>query len=162
MNLDSAGLGLLKQFEGCRLDAYQDTAEIWTMGYGHAAGVVEGMTISQGQADSFLLNDTEHASNAVMALLCDFPWNFNQFDAMVSLCFNIGGHSFRTSTVLRQHRAENYLAAGDAFLMWDKDHQDGQLVVVPGLLERRGIERAYYLNVPVGLVYPSREYFLRR
>jgi hypothetical protein len=34
--------------------------------------------------------------------------------------------------------------------MWDKDHQDGQLVVAPGLLERRQIERAYYLNVPVG------------
>jgi hypothetical protein len=42
----------------------------------------------------------------------------------------------------------DYLAAGDAFLMWDKDHQDGQLVVVPGLLRRRQIERAYYLNVP--------------
>jgi hypothetical protein len=41
---------------------------------------------------------------------------------------------------------ENYLAA-DAFLMWDKDHQDGQLVVVPGLLKRRQIERAYYLNI---------------
>jgi lysozyme len=60
---------------------------------------------------------------------------------MVSLCFNIGGHSFRTSTVLRQHRAGNYLASGDAFLMWDKDHQDGQLVVVPGLLRRRTMER---------------------
>jgi GH24 family phage-related lysozyme (muramidase) len=45
-------------------------------------------------------------------------------------------------------RAGNYPAAGDAFLMWDKDHQDGQLVVVPGLLGRRKIERAYYLNVP--------------
>jgi hypothetical protein len=39
-------------------------------------------------------------------------------------------------------------AIADAFLIWDKDHQDGQLVVVPGLLERREIERAYYLNVP--------------
>jgi len=38
--------------------------------------------------------------------------------------------------------------------MWDKDHQDGQLVVVPGLLRRHEIERAYYLNVPVGLIYP--------
>jgi hypothetical protein len=66
------------------------------------------MTISQGEADSFLVTDTEHASNAVMALVCDCHWNFNQFDAMVSLAFNIGGHSFRSSTVLRQHRAGNY------------------------------------------------------
>jgi hypothetical protein len=56
------------------------------------------MTISQGQADSFLLSDTEHASNAVMALVSDFPWNFNQFDAMVSLAFNIGSRAFRSST----------------------------------------------------------------
>jgi GH24 family phage-related lysozyme (muramidase) len=148
MTLDNAGLTLLKQFEGCRLDAYQDTAGIWTVGYGHTAGVVEGMTISQSEADAFLLADTEHASNAVMALVCDCHWNFNQFDAMVSLAFNIGSRAFRSSTVLRQHRAGNYPAAADAFLMWDKDHQDGQLVVVPGLLERREIERAYYLNVP--------------
>jgi lysozyme len=77
------------------------------------------MTISQGEADSFLLTDSEHASNAVMALVCDCHWNFNQFDAMVSLAFNIGSRAFRSSTVLRQHRAGNYLAAGDAFLMWD-------------------------------------------
>jgi GH24 family phage-related lysozyme (muramidase) len=148
MNLDNAGLTLLKQFEGCRLDAYQDTAGIWTIGYGHTAGVVEGMTISQSEAGAFLLADTEHASNTVMALVGDSHWNFNQFDAMVSLAFNIGSRAFRSSTVLRQHRAGNYPAAADAFLMWDKDHQDGQLVVVPGLLKRRQIERAYYLNVP--------------
>jgi lysozyme len=84
-----------------------------------------------------------------MALVFDCHWNFNQFDAMVSLAFNIGSRAFRSSTVLRQHRAGNYLAAA-AFLLWDKDHQDGQLVVVPGLLRRRQIERAYYLNVPAG------------
>jgi hypothetical protein len=86
--LDNAGLTLLKQFEGCRLDAYQDTAGVWTIGYGHTDGVVEGTSISQSEADAFLLADTEHASNAVMALVCDCHWNFNQFDAMVSLAFN--------------------------------------------------------------------------
>jgi GH24 family phage-related lysozyme (muramidase) len=46
VTLDNAGLTLLKQFEGCRLDAYQDGAGVWTVGYGHTDGVVEGMTIS--------------------------------------------------------------------------------------------------------------------
>jgi hypothetical protein len=46
MTLDSAWLGLLKQFEGCRLDAYQDTAGVWTIGYGHTDGEVEGVTQS--------------------------------------------------------------------------------------------------------------------
>jgi lysozyme len=107
------------------------------------------VTITQAQANQFLAADAAHAVGTVTAVAGVATVTY-QFDAMVSLCFNIGGHSFRTSTVLRQHRAGNYLAAGDAFLMWDKDHQDGQLVVVPGLLRRRQIERTYYLNVPVG------------
>src|SRR6202035_3888215 len=61
----------------------------------------------------------------------------HQFDALVSLCFNIGAGGFHSSTVLRQHRAGNYAAAADAFLMWDKDHHDGVLVANPGLLRRR-------------------------
>jgi lysozyme len=60
MNLDSAGLGLLKPFEGCRLEAYPDTGGVWTIDYGHIDGVVEGMTISQAQADQLLLSDTLH------------------------------------------------------------------------------------------------------
>jgi lysozyme len=107
------------------------------------------MTITQAQAEQFLAGDAAHAISTVTAVAGAASATY-QFDAMVSLCFNIGGHSFRTSTVLRQHRAGNYPAAGDAFLMWDKDHQDGQLVIVPGLLRRREIERAYYLNVPTG------------
>jgi lysozyme len=148
VNLDNAGLTLLKQFEGCRLDAYQDTAGIWTIGYGHTDGVVEGMTISQTQADQLLAADTLHTVSIATTLLAGVALVQHQFDAMVSLAFNIGSRAFRTSTVLRQHRAGNYPAAADAFLMWDKDHQDGQLVVVPGLLSRRQIERAFYLNVP--------------
>ena len=59
-----------------------------------------------------------------------------------------------TSTVLRQHRAGNYTAAADAFLMWDKDHCDGQLVTVPGLLRRRQLERGFYLS---GIVVAQKE-----
>jgi GH24 family phage-related lysozyme (muramidase) len=55
----------------------------------------------------------------------------NQFGAMVSLCFNIGSGAFASSTVLHRHRAGNYTAAADAFLMWDKDHHDGKLVKWP-------------------------------
>jgi len=59
---------------------------------------------------------------------------------------------FHAGARVAEHRMSNRAAdpaAADAFLMWDKDHQDGQLVVVPGLLKRRQIERAYYLNLPV-------------
>jgi lysozyme len=100
------------------------------------------------EADQLLSADTLHTVSIATTLLAGVAVVQHQFDAMVSIAFTIGSRAFRSSTVLRQHRAGNYPAAGDAFLMWDKDHQDGQLVVVPGLLKRRQIERAYYLNVP--------------
>ena len=107
MILDSAGLALLKQFEGCRLASYQDTAGVWTIGYGHIVGVVEGMTISQAQADQLLLADTSHTVSVGTTLLAGRAVVQPQFDAMVSLAFNIGSRAFRSSTVLRQHRAGN-------------------------------------------------------
>jgi len=70
----------------------------------------------------------------------------NQFAAMVSLTFNIGTGAFLGSTVLHQHKAGNFEAAADAFLLWDKAHINGKLVVVPGLLNRRIDERALYLR----------------
>ena len=51
------GINLIKQFEGCYLKSYKCPAGIWTIGYGHTAGVYEGMTISQVQAESFLKDD---------------------------------------------------------------------------------------------------------
>jgi lysozyme len=65
---------------------------------------------------------------------------------MVSLAFNIGAAGYRSSTVLRRHRAGAYRAAADAFLLWDKAHVDGQLVTVAGLLNRRKAEMALYLT----------------
>ena len=50
--IGQAGLNLIKQFEGCRLSAYQCAAGVWTIGYGHTAGVKKGMTITQAQADA--------------------------------------------------------------------------------------------------------------
>jgi lysozyme len=86
VTLDEAGLGLLKQFEGYRFTSYQDTAGVWTIGYGHTDGVVEGMTISQAQADQLLLADTRHTVSITTTLLAG------------------------VGVVLRQHRAENYPA----------------------------------------------------
>ena len=153
MSLDSVGLTLLKRFEGCRLDAYQDTAGFWTIAYGHTDGVAEGQTVTQPQADAFLRDDVASTLTVLDLLTDDVATTAYEFDAMTSLAFNIGSRAFRTSTVLPQHRAGNYAAAADAFLMWDKDHRDGQLVTVPGLLRRRMIERNYYLS---GIVLAQR------
>lgn len=144
--IDVAGLALIKRFEGLRLEADQDVAGIWTIGYGHTRGVVPGMTITEAQADQALADDLGGAEAVVDDATADVATGDNQFSAMVSLCFNIGSVNFRASTVLREHRAGAFAAAADAFLMWNKTHVDGVLQVVAGLTDRRTAERALYLQ----------------
>ena len=55
--IGQAGLALIKQYEGCRLAAYRCAAGVWTIGYGHTAGVHSGMTITQARADAYLQQD---------------------------------------------------------------------------------------------------------
>jgi lysozyme len=143
--INQPGLDLIMRFEGCRLTAYRDVAGIWTIGYGHTAGVQQGMTISQAEAQSYLQDDLQGAEQAVVSMTSSAPTNNNQYAAMVSLCFNIGPANFRSSSVLRFHRARNYEAAAGAFLLWDKATVDGALVEVQGLLNRREAEKALYL-----------------
>lgn len=91
--IGQAGLNLIKQFEGCRLTAYQCSAGVWTIGYGHTAGVYKGMKISQAQADAFLKQDIakfEKYINNPSYVPFTEQLNQNQFDALVSFAFNLG------------------------------------------------------------------------
>ncbi len=144
--INDAGLAVIKRFEGCKLSAYQDVADVWTIGYGHIAGVSAGMTITQAQAEQFLRDDIAATENAVDAATGDARTTDNQFSAMAVLAFNIGAGSFKTSSLLKDHRAGNYEQAADDFLKWDKAHVNGQLQVVNGLLNRRRAERELYLT----------------
>lgn len=91
--ISQAGLDLIKQFEGCRLTAYQCSAGVWTVGYGHTAGVHKGMKITQAQADAYLKQDVakfeKYVNNASYVPFTD-KLNQNQFDALVSFAFNLG------------------------------------------------------------------------
>jgi lysozyme len=141
--INAAGLALIERSEGLQLEAYQDVAGIWTIGYGHTRGVYPGMVMTQEQAQQALQDDLLTAEGTVENAVDDAT--DNQFAAMVSLCYNIGAANFRTSTVLRDHRAGSYPAAGDAFLLWNKATIDGVLTPVTGLTNRRTAERALYL-----------------
>src|SRR4051812_23063838 len=131
--INDAGLSLIKQFEGLRLDAYQDVAGIWTIGYGHTGGVRAGMTFTDAQADAALRADLVTAETAVNRDVAGVTTTDNQFAAMVALCYNIGAGNFATSSVLRDHRAAQTQAAADAFLLWNKSTINGVLQVVAGL-----------------------------
>jgi lysozyme len=103
------------------------------------------MAITEDQALAFLREDLGQAEAAVDAAASSVATDDNQFAAMVSLCFNIGSGNFRTSSVLRMHRAGDPAAAADAFLLWDKAHVNGELKEVDGLKRRRERERELYL-----------------
>ena len=99
--LGSAGLELIKSFEGCRLTAYKpvSTEKYWTIGWGHyGADVKQGMTITQDRADELLLEDVADSVAAVNnPIYCPLTakLNQNQFDALVSFTFNCGSGSLK-------------------------------------------------------------------
>ena len=149
MKTNAAGLKLIKQWEGLRLDAYPDPAtggEPWTIGYGHtsAAGapkVSKGMRITEAEAEEILRRDLGQYEFAVaQAILTDM--NENQFAAMVSLCFNIGPGNFKSSSVVKRFNAGDISGAAEAFLMWNK--ANGK--VMQGLVNRREAEKKLFLT----------------
>lgn len=88
MTLSKEGLNLIKSFEGCRLTAYQDSAGVWTIGYGHTNGVKKGQIITEQLAQLFLLQDLDCAVDAVNALGRELTQG--EFDGLVSFAFNCG------------------------------------------------------------------------
>jgi lysozyme len=144
--INAAGLTMIKNFEGCELDAYQDVAGIWTIGYGHTGGVTQGMTYTQAQADQALADDLLSTKTSVEKAVAGVDTTDNQFSAIVSLIYNIGEGNFASSTVLRAHRAGQTQQAADAFLLWNKATINGVLQVVKGLANRRAAERTLYLT----------------
>lgn len=141
MRTSQKGINLIKKFEGCRLEAYKCPAGIWTIGYGHTKGVKDGMKISWEQAEEFLREDLKIYEQAVERCV-KVPLSQNQFDALVSFCYNCGGEALRTSTLLRLLNDGNYSEAGEQFLRWNK--AGGR--VLAGLTRRREEEQALFLG----------------
>lgn len=141
MDISPAGVAALAGREGIRTLAYRDSVGIWTIGCGHtaAAGLphpCEGMEITHQQALDLFRQDLKQyvaAVNKAVKVQC----TQNQFDAMCSLCFNIGTHGFSNSSVVRDLNFGQMRAAGAAFLLWDKPKE---------LLGRRMAERAQFLT----------------
>lgn len=90
MKISENGINLIKSFEGLRLKAYKDAAGVSTIGYGHTKGVVLGQIITEAKADEYLRQDIVRACTLVSKYESTYHWNQNEYDAMVSFCFNIG------------------------------------------------------------------------
>lgn len=155
MKTSRSGIELIKRFEGCRLKAYQDSVGVWTIGYGltTAAGLMtvrKGLTITQDEADDLLSRSLVKYEAAVSKALKRSP-NQNQFDAMTSICFNIGPGAFAGSSIVRNFNAGNLLAAANSFTLWNK--AGGK--VLPGLVMRRDAERTLFLKPSQMPVQPA-------
>lgn len=139
------GLDLIKSFEKCRLQAYLPTPkDVPTIGWGTTGPDIHmGLVWTQQQADDRFAADVGRFAASVSALVAGCPTTQNQFDAMVSLAYNIGAQHFATSTVLREHKLNIYRGAAKAFLLWTK--QAG--IVLNGLVRRRKAEAELYLTL---------------
>lgn len=140
------GIALMHQFEGCELKAYPDPGSRdgnpWTIGRGATGlGIHRGVVWTQEQADERFAADLAKFAAKVADLIGDAPTDQSQFDALVSLAYNIGPDALRKSTVLRKHKAGDYAGAAAAFGMWVRN--DGR--VMRGLVRRRAAEAALYL-----------------
>jgi lysozyme len=137
--INAAGLALIKEFEGCRLEAYRDAVGIWTIGYGSTGPHVHpNSRMTPQPAEALLLSDLERFERAVDEAAPQAT--DNQFSAMVALAFNIGISALLRSTVLREHKAGNHEAAARAFSLWNK--AGGR--VLAGLVRRRAAEADLY------------------
>ncbi len=146
--IGQAGLDLIKQYEGCRLAAYRCAAGVWTIGYGHTAGVHSGMTITQAQADAYLRQDIAkfegYVNNPTYVPITE-NLNQNQFDALVSFAFNLGAGNLRKL-------CKGRTAAQIARTMPNYNKAAGK--VLAGLKRRRAAEQALF-NKPVSAAAPA-------
>jgi lysozyme len=141
MRTSEAGIILIKSFEGCRTEAYQDAVGVWTIGYGHTIDVKEGMTITQHQCDVMLEVDIETYENYVNKYVI-VSLTQNQFDALVSWVYNLGPTNLRNSTMLKVLNAGKYDEVPYQMKRWNR--AGGQ--VLKGLVIRREAEAELFNN----------------
>lgn len=139
MHISTNGLNIIKKYEGCRLEAYRDPVNVWTIGYGHTKGVKPGQKITAAQADAYLREDVKWAEAAVNKYMKIYNFNQNQFNALVSFALNIGSIDQLTANGTRTigtiaNKIPLYNKAGGK--------------VLAGLMRRRAEEQKLF-NTPV-------------
>ena len=159
MHMSVEGINaLLKKFEGCKLKAYRCPANICTIGYGHtsAAGapaVMDGMTITQRQADDILRQDLVKYEAAVQGLVTR-TLTQHQFDVLVDFAYNAGIGALKSSTLLKKINAGGFDAVPSELMKWTK----GGGRVLPGLVRRRQAESAWWASPPSATQTPEQAF----
>ena len=135
MNTSEEGIALIKKFEGCELTAYQCSANVWALGYGHTKGVREGDECDVERAEDMLINDLQEFERWVNELV-KVELSQHQFDALVAWTFNLGPTNLAESTMLKRLNVKDYEIVPTEMRRWNR--AGGQ--VVDGLVRRREAE----------------------
>lgn len=139
MRTSDAGIALIKHYEGCELRAYQDSAGVWTIGFGHTKGVREGDVCTEAAAEAWLREDLEDAESAVSRL---GALNQNQFDALVSFTFNLGPGWIGDSGLIRAIEKQKWAYVPREMTRWI--FAGGKPLL--GLARRRVAEAALFVS----------------
>jgi len=145
MEVNKAGRDLIKQFEGCKLKAYQCSAGHWTVGWGltfypDGTKVKEGDVITQQQAEDYF-NQVVDAFAKQVDVLVKSNVTANNFSAIVSFAYNVGVNNLRRSTLLRKVNANPKDPSIRAeFKKWVRANGE----VLKGLVRRREAEAKLY------------------
>jgi lysozyme len=146
MKTSTNGITLIKEFEGFKESSYQCSAGVWTIGYGTTVfpeghKVLRGDRIIKKSAEEFLRHDLIQFETQVNRLV-QVPLTQNQFDALVSFTYNLGGGALERSTLLKKLNDGNYSGAAKEFMRWNK--AGGK--VLKGLTNRRKREMELFLT----------------
>lgn len=131
---------LLSDLEGVRHTAYKDSQGYWTIGIGHMIkrdeAHLKDAYLPPEKATTLLRKDLEPCQRIVKEKV-RLPLSQPQFDALMSLCHNIGYDNFETSDVVKHLKRGNYRAAADSILHWNQPQE---------LTKRRQKERQLFLS----------------
>lgn len=137
MRTSQQGIDLIKEFEGFSKRAYLCPGLVWTIGYGHTKGVKPEDVVTEREAEQLLREDLQDAEGIVDHLVTA-KIDQKQFDALVSLVYNIGTGNFHKSTIRRliNEGCWDIKKLEHAWMIWNKSKGK----VLKGLVRRREAE----------------------
>lgn len=138
----------IKAWEGCRLVAYRCPAGVWTIGYGHTGrDVTPGKRITQAEADALFETDIAKFASTVEPVFEGVELSGCQFDALVSLSYNIGSLPKKAPTLVAKVKANpNDPTIRKEFAKFMYASIDGERKVLSGLVKRRAAEVSHYFG----------------
>ena len=139
MKTSAEGVALIKKFEGCELESYICPAGVWTIGYGTTKNVVEGMRITENQAEELLKKDLKTFEEEIERLV-EVPLSQCQFDSLVAWTYNLGATNLKNSTLLKVLNRAEHDEVPIQIKRWNKANGE----VLKGLVRRREAEALLY------------------